>query len=246
MIERFKCTPEDFEDYLNEQNQGFDQTMVWTNLQGKGEYGLKKSERTYQNVVAEKAFAMAKELGLNAERASFYAKCLGAAFPAYGQEGLKCIEEYAKAHDMPFEEKEILASVIEEALDWSGGFVFEGLRPILLELFDLAKDSEIPEVELAKLYHEQMEILKILDGTFKKDYARSEKALDEKIEANIREGGIACCKKWMTEQKESLDSWRPCMGKEEKENYFKTLDGYREYAGEECFVKFILHEENPC
>lgn len=243
MIERFKCNKEDFEDYLNEQNQDFDNTIVWNTLQGKSEYGSKKSEKGYQKIAAIKATLMAKKLGLNEERTSFYTKCLGAAFPVYGKEGKKCLEEYAKTYNLFFDEKEIYTSVIEESLDSSGGFVFEGLREILLELFDKTKDSQIQEVELAKLYHEQMEILKKSDISREK-FIESEKLLDEEIDKSINEIGITNCKNRLKKYRYDLGTNNSRMTKSEKEEYFKRLDSYREAFGDECLIKFVLHEEN--
>ena len=244
MIERFKCNKEDFEEYLDEQNQDFDGTTLWKVLQGKSEYGLEKSEKGYQTIATLKASLMASRLGLNVERASFYTKCLGAAFPAYGKEGEKCLKEYAEAHNLTFDKKEIYASVIEESLDWSGGFVFEGLREILLELFDSSKDSNIHEVELAKLCHEQMEILKIYDRTSRELFSEKEKLLDEEIEKKCSEIGIIGCKKQLVEYKNSLKVELPKMSQIEKEAYFKCLDDYKDSSNDECLIKFIMHEGN--
>ncbi|MBQ7653418.1 MAG: hypothetical protein IJS93_03510 [Clostridia bacterium] len=244
MIERFKCSKEDFEDYLNEQNQDFENTTVWNTLQGKSEYGSTKGEKGYQRIAALKARLTAKKLGLNEERAAFYTKCLGSAFPAFGKEGEKRIEEYALSHELPFDEVELYSSVIEESLDSSGGFVFEGLREILLELFDKTKDSVIKEVELAKLYHEQMEILKIFDSISKEKYVEGEKFLDEEIEKNIDKIGIIGCKKQLIDYKKGIKAEIPSMTKEEKERYYKALDNYKEAFGDEFLIKFVLHEEN--
>ena len=242
MIERFKCSKEDFEEYLDEQDQYFNDTTLWKILEKKSDYDSGKYELGYQVKAASKAKAMASKLGLNDKRVSFYTKCLGAAFPMYGREGRKRFEEYAKAHNIPYDEKEVFASTIEEALDWSGGFVFEGLRPILLELFDLEKDSTIQEVELAKLYHEQMEILKPYTNISSQAFLNEEIILDEQIEKEIKKLGISATKHQLIEYKNTRNINLATMEDEEIEDYYKKLDSYKDYAGDECFIKFLMHE----
>lgn len=241
MIRRIQFTPEAFEKYLDGLNEKFDVTILWNTLQEKSEYGASKSEKTYQARATFKASLMATKLGLNEERTSFYAKCLGAAFPPEGAEGKKRIQEYANVHGLPYGEKELLASVIEESFQQSGKFVVEGLREILLELFDESKDSDIREVELAKLYHEQMEIMKIFDRTSEEEYAEGEKLLDEEIDEEIGEFGIAGCRKRLAEYKAALPVAVRPMTAEETEAYYQRIDSYRDYAGDECLIHFILH-----
>ena len=245
MIRRIKFTAEAFEKYLDGLNEKFDTTIIWNTLQNKSEYGIDRCEKGYQKVASVKATIMANKLGLNLERASFYTKCLGAAFPAYGKEGKKCVVEYAKSYNLPYDEKEIMASVIEESFAQSGKFVVVGLREVLLELFDISKDSDIKEIELAKLYHEQMEILKIFDKISKDEYDRNEKLLDELIDTNINEIGISGCKKKLQEYKNSLQVKANEMTVEEKLKYFDAIDLYKEYSGDECLINFIIFAENP-
>ena len=166
---------------------------------------------------------------------------MGAAFPPDGAEGKKRIQEYASVHDLAYDEKELSTSVIEESFQQSGKLVVEGLREILFELFDESKDSDIKEIELAKLYHEQMEILKIFDRTSEEEYAEGEKLLDEEIDEEIGEFGIAGCRKRLAEYKGALPVAPRTMTAEEREAYYRRIDSYRDYAGDECLIHFILH-----
>lgn len=241
MVKRIRFTADAFEKYLDGLNEKFNTSILWNTLSRKSEYGMTKSEKAYQTRAAFKAALMAQKLGLNEERTSFYSKCLGAAFPLFGKEGKKCIEEYAIIHDLPYEQKETMASVIEECFAQSGKFVVEGLREILLELFDESSDSDVPEIELAKLYHEQMEILKIFDRISSEEYAESEKRLDEQIDQQISEIGIAGCKKQLIAYKENLHAVPASMTEEEKEDYFKCIDQFKDYSGDECLINFTLH-----
>lgn len=245
MVRRVRFTAEAFEKYLDGLNEKFDTTILWNTLQGKSEYGTDQSEKGYQKVAAVKASMMARKLGLNEERASFYTKCLGAAFPAFGKEGRKRVEEYAVAYDLPYDEKETMASVIEESLSQSGRFVVEGLREVLLELFDETKDSSIKEIELAKLCHEQMEILKNLDRTSRDKFNEGEKRLDEEIEKNIKKLGIAGCKHQLIGLKKSMKATPAAMTMEEIENYYSLIDSYNDFSGDECLINFVLHAVNP-
>ena len=244
MVKRIRFTAEAFEKYLDGLNNKFDTSILWITLQGKSEYGAVKSERIYQTSTAFKAAMMARQLGLNEERASFYAKCLGAAFPAFGKEGKKRLEEYAIAYDLPFDEKETMSSVIEESFSQGGKFVVEGLREILLELFDESKDSDIQEVELAKLYHERMEILKIIDRKSKAEFEETERLLDEEIGKSINGIGIVRCKRRLMEYRKSMPKESGGMTMEESESYYKRIDQYREYSGDECLINFILYDKN--
>ena len=245
MLNRVKFTAEAFEKYLDGLDDKFNTSIVWDTLQGKSEYGTAKSEKGYQTVAAIKAALMARKLGLNEERASFYTKCIGAAFPPYGNEGKKCIKQYAAFSDLPYDEKETMATVIEESIVQSGKIVVEGLRELLLDLFDEAKDSDVKEIELAKLYHTQMEILKLFDRVSPEHYTDGEKLLDDKIDKTIEAVGISECKRRLIDYKHALPVNTNGMSDEEKEKYFASIDAYREYAGDECLVNFILHAHNP-
>lgn len=244
MVKRIRFTPDAFEKYLDGLNEKFDTTIAWNTLSRKSEYGLTKSEKGYQKVAVLKASFWARKLGLNEERACFYTKCLGAAFPSFGKEGKKRVEEYAILHDLPYEEKEIMSSVIEESLFQSGRFVVEGLREILLELFDESKDSNSEEIELAKLCHEQVEILKFYDRASKDGYAQHEKPLDDEIERHIDEFGIVELKRRLMQREQSLPPNPIAMTSEEEESYFKYIDMYNDHLGNERLINFILHATN--
>ena len=243
MVKKIKFTAEAFEKYIDGLSEKFDTTIVWNTLLDKSEYGSDKSERAYQILAISKATSMARRLGLNISRVSFYVKCLGSAFPAYGREGRKRIEEYAAICELPYEEKEVMASVIEESFAQSGKFVVEGLREILLELFDKSNVSSIKEVELAKLYHEEMEVLKLLD-TSSNALLENQKRLDEMIEKNIDKLDISEIKKMLIDEKKSLEANTNQMYQNEIEKYYKLIDQYYEYAKEECLINFILHAKN--
>lgn len=245
MIKRIKFTQEAFEKYLDNLNDKFGTSILWNTLQGKSEYGSGKSEKGYQKIASAKASGAAMKLGLNEERTAFYTKCLGAAFPAFGKGGKKLIEEYAFDNDLYFDEIETMASVVEESFSQSGKFVVEGLREILLELFDASKDSTVKEIELAKLYHEYAEILKIFDSVSRDKFFEGEKFLDNLIETKIAEAGIIGCKKELATYKNSLEIKPKEMTAEGKENYFKCIDQYKEYSGDECLINFILYANDP-
>ena len=244
MIKRIRFTAEAFEKYLDGLNDKFGATIIWDTLQGKSEYGTTKSEKGYQIIAADKAAIMAEKLGLNAERTAFYTKCLGAAFPPFGQEGKKLMREYAYVYDLPYDEKELMASVIEESFSQSGKLVVEGLRDILLVLFDRTKDSDIPEIELAKLYHEQMEILKLFDKVSREDYVEGEQLLDEEVNKNINTIGITECKKQLMAYNVGSQATANNLTTEEMEKYFGIIDQYKEYSGDECLINFMLHAKN--
>lgn len=244
MVKRIKFTTEAFEKYLDGLNEKFDTTIAWNTLEGKAEYGTVKSEKGYQSRAAFKAASMAREIGLNEERTSFFVKCLGAAFPAFGKQGIQCVEEYAIIHDISYDKKETMASVIEESLAQSGRFVVEGLRDYLLELFDVSADSGIDEIELAKLFHIQMEMLKILDRSSSEEYEEGERLLDEEIPERIKEIGIVGAKNQLMEELKSAPAPIEVITEEEKEHCFKRMDEFREYSGDECLINYILHARN--
>ena len=240
MIRRVKFTPEAFEKYLDGLNDKFETSILWNTLKEKSEYGASKSEKYYQIYAAHKAASMANKLHLNIDRALFYTKCLGSAFPAFGKAGKKCVIEYASSNHLSYIEKEIMASVIEESFAQGGRFIVEGLREILLELFDASSDSSIQEIELAKLFHVEMEILKKFDSS-NEAYLENEKRLDEIIENNIDTLGITGTRKLLLNE---VDREVISLSEEEKKDYFKKIDQYREYSGDECLINFIIYATN--
>ena len=244
MIKRIKFTPEAFERYLDGLDDKFNTTILWNTLSKKSEYGAAKNEKAYQMIAASKATQMARKLGLNEARVTFYSKCLGAAFPACGIEGKERIVEYAIEHDLPYDEVDTMASVVEESFSQSGKFVVEGLREILLDLFDCTKCSDCREIELAKIYHEQMEILKIVDSISQAAYDEEESRLDAKIAAEIDEIGIIKCRRRLSVYRKEYRA-SDAMTAEEIQQYYEIIDKFREYAGDECLINFILHAPNP-
>lgn len=245
MVKRIKFTPEAFEKYLDGLNEKFETTIVWNTLDNKSEYGFAKSEKFYAVIAAHNAASMARKLGSNEERVSFFTKCLCSAFPAYGKEGQKRMEEYAIAYDLPYDEIEIKASVIEESFSQSGKFVIEGLRDILLKLFDESLDSGVPEIELAKLYHAKMEASKAAEHVSESECEERKNGLDREIEDGIHSVGIVACKERFLMMETQYPESKVTMTQEESERYYRLIDLYRAYAGDECLIQFMLHAKNP-
>ena len=75
-------------------------------------------------------------------------------------------------------------------------------------------------------------------------YNEEESRLDAKIASEIDEIGIIkCCRRLSVYRKEYRAS--DAMTAEEIQKYYEVIDKFREYAGDECLINFILHAPNP-
>ena len=216
----------DFKQYLEGLNDLFDVTNMWRKLQNKAELGLDKSEKGYQTIAAINAEMTAEKLNLNPKLASLFTKILGCYFPACGSEGKKCLLEYANSHGLNISEVDLAVNMIEYDLDLSNVLVANGLSDVLRELFDENKVSQIPEIELAKLYHEITEVLKLAYAESREKYEEAKKIFDDEVVVKIQEKGINGYLNDIKSLKVSMKKNEIKMTEEDKKAYCDSINLY--------------------
>ena len=69
--------------------------------------------------------------------------------------------------------------------------------------------------------------------------------MDEEIDKNVLEIGIAGCRRQLRALKETQRVQVEAMTPQEQEDYYKLIDSYKEFSGDECLINFMLYAKNP-
>ena len=136
-------------------------SLMWQYLREKSEYGSNMSERGFQQICADNAGMLAFKLGLNEYLAESLTICKGSYFPAYGKAGMIAIQEYLKEKGVNITDNELGYNFVKYDMKESFMRCPKEFDDYLKELFsDDAKNSKVPEVRIAAICHELMEIIK--------------------------------------------------------------------------------------
>ena len=153
-LEFFSCSKKDFEEFLCEIGDNWRKSALCSTSRSKSEFGGKHPFFHYANLFDRQIEGLAERVKLNARKTLGFFYLLSSTLPQFGERGLEVIEDYLKAKGKAFDRAELLSWAAMVSLDDSGGFLFEGTKEVLLDLFSISKESECLESQLAKtLFH---------------------------------------------------------------------------------------------
>lgn len=245
-VEKFQ--PTDLNHYLEVSNRAFNGNISWRTLQKKSETGpWGRSERGYQQVFALVAGTTARELGLSQNKTELFVKMLGAFFPQYGSEGKKCIREFLQEKGMEISEPALAAEFFDIDMNDSWSAAACGLDAVVMELFSDEKNSGENEFELAKLYHDIGEILKVSHRISWDNYHETMDFYKKNALSQIKANGIYGYRQIIRNTLASLnqEKWFE-LSSEEKEKYKASIQRWCNSFGQYGVSKFITNESDPC
>lgn len=252
-FKEYRFLPEDFEEYLDELDERYEISVASSTLRRKSEYYIDASEAVFVKCAcAELRRHTWKEFNLKLQRVRFYVQALGGAFPAYGKEGFKRLEEYCKQNGMEYDQRKLQVESVLLSMYSSEIIIIEGLRDILEKLFDIETDSGVAEIEFAKMIWEMNEICKLYIFSKGYDYYKNTllPCFTDKIAELIRKVGIGEGRKIMTAYRKGIAVNLPEMTEAQKANYYKEIDAWKkafehdEQVNDAILQKFIVNQDN--
>lgn len=200
-------------------------SLMWQYLREKSEYGSKMSERGFQQICVDNAGMLAYKLGLNDALAESLAICKGSYFPIYGKAGKLAIQEYLKSKGVNKTDNELGFDFVKYDMKESGISCPKEFDDYLKELFsENAKNSNIPEVRIATISYELMELIKPAMNISHSKFLEFEKETFKELEKQCFEAGEPVQIKEFPEIEKLGVSIISKLSDSDKEVVFKELD----------------------
>ena len=165
-------------------------SLMWQFLREKSEYGSKMSERGFQQICVDNAGILAYKLGLNDALAESLAICKGSYFPVYGKAGKNAVHEYLESKNANKTDNELGYEFVKYDMIESFMSCPKEFDDYLKELFsDNAKTSSVPEVRIAAICYELMELIKPAMSISHSKFLEIEKETFKELEKQCLEKG---------------------------------------------------------
>ena len=200
-------------------------SLMWQYLREKSEYGTSLSERGFQQICVDNAGMLAYKLGLNDALAESLAICKGSFFPVYGKAGKNIIQEYIESKGIVKQDNELGYEFVKYDMRESGISCPKEFDEYLKELFsNNAKTSTIPEVRIASICYELMEIIKPAMSISHAKFLELEKETFKELEKQCLEKGEPVELKEFSEIEKFADLTKTNLSDDDKKIVFNELD----------------------